>query len=53
MRKTITVTAMPAEELQRMKQLTRAGVWERMKADPQRGAVVKLLEEDVARFGGG
>jgi tripartite ATP-independent transporter DctP family solute receptor len=51
MRKTITVTAMPAEELQKMKQLTRNGVWERMKADPQRGAIVRLLEEDVARFG--
>ena len=50
MRKVITVTDMPAAELQKMKDLTRKGVWERMKADPQKGPIVKLLEEDVARF---
>jgi tripartite ATP-independent transporter DctP family solute receptor len=52
MRKVISVTTMPADELQKMKDLTRKGVWERMKADAQRGPVVRLLEEDVARFGG-
>lgn len=52
MRKVISVTTMPAEELQKMKDLTRKGVWERMKADAQRGPVIRLLEEDVARFGG-
>lgn len=50
MRKAITVTDMPAAELQKMKDAVRKGVWERMKADPQRGPIVKLLEEDVARF---
>jgi len=50
MRKAITVTNMPAAEIQKMKDLARKGVWERMKADPQRGPMVKLLEEDVARF---
>lgn len=49
-RKAITVTNMPAAELQKMKDLARKGVWERMKNDPQRGPIVKLLEEDVARF---
>jgi TRAP-type C4-dicarboxylate transport system substrate-binding protein len=50
LRKTITVTNMPAAELEKMKDLTRKGVWERMKADPQRGPFVKLLEEDLARY---
>jgi len=50
MRKAVTVTNMPAAELQKMRDLTRKGVWERMKADPQKGPIVKLLEEDVARF---
>ena len=34
-----------------MKDLAQKGVWERMKQDAQRGPIVKLLEEDVARFG--
>ncbi|MBI2961537.1 MAG: TRAP transporter substrate-binding protein [Betaproteobacteria bacterium] len=50
MRKAITVTNMPAAELQKMKELAMKGVWERMKNDPQKGPIVKLLEEDVVRF---
>ena len=50
LRKTISVTTLPPAELQKMKDLARTGVWERMKSDPQRGAMVKLLEEDIARF---
>jgi len=50
MRKAITVTNMPAAELQKMKELASKGVWEAMKADPQRGPIVKMLSEDVARF---
>lgn len=50
MRKAITVTNMPAAELQKMKELATKGVWEAMKADPQRGPIVKMLSEDVARF---
>jgi len=50
MRKAITVTNMPPAEIQKMKDLALKGVWERMKADPQKGPIVKLLEEDVARF---
>jgi TRAP-type C4-dicarboxylate transport system substrate-binding protein len=50
LKKAITVTAMPAAEVQKMKELARNGVWERMKADPQRGPTVRLLEEDLARF---
>jgi C4-dicarboxylate-binding protein DctP len=51
MRKAITVTTFPADELQKMKELAQKGVWDRMKKDPQRGPIVQLLEEDVARFG--
>ncbi|MBI2959972.1 MAG: TRAP transporter substrate-binding protein DctP, partial [Betaproteobacteria bacterium] len=50
MRKAITVTNMPAAEIQKMKDLAYKGVWERMKGDPQRGPMVKLLAEDIARF---
>ncbi len=51
MRKAITVTTFPADELQKMKELAQKGVWDRMKKDPQRGPIVQMLEEDVARFG--
>jgi TRAP-type C4-dicarboxylate transport system substrate-binding protein len=50
MRKVIKVTDMPASEIQKMKDLAGKGVWEAMKADPQRGPIVKMLAEDVARF---
>ncbi len=50
LRKVISVTTLPPAELQRMKDLVRKGVWERMRSDPQRGAMVKVLEEDIARF---
>jgi tripartite ATP-independent transporter DctP family solute receptor len=50
MKKAITVTTFPAAELQKMKDLAKKGVWERMKKDAQRGPTVQLLEEDVARF---
>ncbi|MPZ56030.1 MAG: hypothetical protein GEU91_05920 [Rhizobiales bacterium] len=50
MKKAINVSTMPAAELQKMKQLAQNGVWQRMKKDAQRGPMVKMLEEDVARF---
>ena len=50
MRKAITVTTMPPAELQKMKDLALKGVWERMKADPQKGPIAKLLLEDLANF---
>jgi TRAP-type transport system periplasmic protein len=50
MRKVIKVTEMPASEIQKMKDLASKGVWEAMKADPQRGPIVMMLAEDVARF---
>jgi C4-dicarboxylate-binding protein DctP len=50
MRKAITVTNMPPAELQKMKDLAYKGVWQRMKSDPVRGPLIKMLEEDVARF---
>jgi tripartite ATP-independent transporter DctP family solute receptor len=50
MKKAITVTTMPPAELQKMKDLVHKGIWQRMKADPQKGPLVKVLEEDVARF---
>jgi TRAP-type C4-dicarboxylate transport system substrate-binding protein len=48
--KAITCTKMPPAEIQKMRDLALKGVWERMKADPQRGPIAKLLLEDVARF---
>jgi len=50
LRKAITVTNMPAAELQKMKDLVRKGISERIKNDPKQGPMLKLLEEDVARF---
>ncbi|MBI4293020.1 MAG: TRAP transporter substrate-binding protein [Betaproteobacteria bacterium] len=50
MRKAITVTDMPQAEIQKMKDLALKGVWERMKADPQKGPIAKLLLQDVANF---
>jgi C4-dicarboxylate-binding protein DctP len=50
MKKSITVSTFPAAELAKMKELAQKGVWDRMKKDAQRGPVVQLLEEDVARF---
>ena len=50
LRKAITVISMPAAELQKMKDLVRKGIWERMRNDPKQGPMLKLFEEDVARF---
>ena len=50
LRKAITVTNMPPAELQKMKDLARNGVWKRLAADPQKGPIVKLLEQDVASY---
>jgi TRAP-type transport system periplasmic protein len=47
----IAVTTLSAAELQKMKDLARNGVWERLKKDAQRGPMVQLLEEDVTRLG--
>ena len=46
----ITVATMPAAEIQKMRDLNREGIWKSMKNDPQRSAIVKLLEEDVATY---
>lgn len=51
LKKNITVTSMPAAEVRKMKDLAFQGVWEKMKKDPQKGPIVKLLQEDVERFG--
>ena len=50
MAKLITVKEMPKAELAKMKELNMKGVWERMRKDPVRGPMLKLLEEDVIRF---
>jgi TRAP-type C4-dicarboxylate transport system substrate-binding protein len=50
MRKVVKVSDMPPAELQKMKDLTRKGVWVRMANDPRMGSMVKLLKEDLARF---
>lgn len=50
LRKAITVVDMPPAELQKMKDLAHKGVWERTRQDPKLGPLLKLLEEDIARF---
>ncbi|MDO8300086.1 TRAP transporter substrate-binding protein [Lacisediminimonas sp.] len=50
LKKAAVVTVMPPAELQKMKDLAQKGVWQRMKSDPVRGPIIKLLEEDVVRF---
>ena len=50
LKKAIPTTQMPAAEIQKMKDAVYKGIWEQMKSDPQKGAVFKLLVEDVARF---
>lgn len=50
MAKLVTVKEMPKAELAKMKELNMKGVWERMRTDPVRGPMLKLLEEDVTRF---
>ncbi len=50
LRQAISVTTLPAAELQKMKDLARKGVWARMRNDSQKGPIVKLLEADVARY---
>lgn len=50
LRKAVKVTVMPSAELQKMKDLARKGVWARMKNDPKKGPMLRLLEKDVARF---
>jgi tripartite ATP-independent transporter DctP family solute receptor len=50
LKKAVTVSTLPAGELEKMKELGRNGIWQRMKSDAQRGPIVNLLEEDLARF---
>lgn len=50
LKKRSSVTSMPPAEVQKMKDLANKGVWERMKNDPQKGAIMKLLQADVANF---
>ena len=50
MRKAITVTTMPAAEVEKMKELAFKGVWTQLAEDPKRGPIIKQLREDVANF---
>lgn len=50
LRKSITVTTMPAAEVAKMKELADNGVWKALAEDPKRGPIIKLLREDVANF---
>ena len=50
MKKAITVTTLPAAELQKMKDIAFKGVWEKMRNDAEKGPMLKLLEADVANF---
>lgn len=50
LRKSITVTTMPAAEVAKMKELALNGVWKTLAEDPKRGPIIKLLREDVINF---
>lgn len=49
LRKSATVTEMPPAEIQKMKDMTKS-VIQKLESDPRRGPIVKLLQEDAARF---
>ncbi len=49
LKKAATVTDMPPAEIQKMKDLAK-GVIQKLESDPQRGPIVKLLQEDAARY---
>ena len=51
MRKAITVTTFPADELQKMKELAQKGGGPHEEGPAARADLVQMLEEDVARFG--
>ena len=46
----IVVADMPSAEIEKMRALNREGVWKAMKSDPQRSAIVGLLEDDIAAY---
>jgi len=50
LKKAVTVTTLPAVEIQKMKDVALKGVWQKMRSDPGKGPILKLLEEDVANF---
>ncbi len=50
MRQEITVTEMPEEELEKMREAVFNGVWRRMEEDERRGDLIRILREDVERF---
>ena len=50
LKKAVIVTTMPAAEIQKMKDAANKGVWQKMRSDPGKGPILKLLEEDVANF---
>ena len=50
LKKAVTVTTLPAVEIQKMKDVALKGVWQKMRNDPAKGPILKLLEEDVANF---
>jgi len=50
MKKVVTAATLPAAEIQKMRDAALKGVWEKMRSDPERGPMLKLLEADVANF---
>ncbi|WP_161142711.1 TRAP transporter substrate-binding protein [Propylenella binzhouense] len=49
----IEVSEMPPAELQKMKDMAKAGVWARLAEDKRLGPTVEILKEDVERFNKG
>ena len=43
----VTVTDFPQSELDKMKQLNQDGIWKTIEKDPQKGPILKLLQQDI------
>ncbi len=50
LKKYATTSRMPEAEIKKMKDLNYQGIWKKLRNDPQRGPMVKLLEEDIANY---
>lgn len=46
----VVYTELPASEIEKMKVLAREGIWKSLKSDPNRSAMVNLLEQDIANY---
>ncbi len=50
LKKAIHVSTLAPAEIQKMKDAAAKGVWQKMLNDPEKGPMLKLLEQDVANY---